>query len=399
MSLFSKKKDKGKLALVFYIGSSSVGGALFYTSKSGIPKIIFSVHELITLEQNVEADRFLSLTLQTLEVVALRIYKAGLGAPEAIFCVLSSLWYVSQTRIIRLKKNTPFLFTAKLADELIQKEITLFEEEHLEKYLRSGEPIRTIELKTIKTVLNGYETSSPLNQKASELEMTIFISMCGEKILGRIADTIKKQFHSSKEVKFSSFTMSSFAVVRDLYAHRENFLLISVDGEITDISIIKKNVLRESVSFPVGLNSMIRGVAFAFPCSLFEAKSYLSLFKDGHAEESVLTKLGPVMDKLKKEWLLKFQESLSSLSNDISVPANIYLAVEEKEMAGFFSSVIKTEQFNQYTLTESKFDITYLGAEVFHGMAAFEEPVIRDPFLILDSVYINRFLINSGKAL
>lgn len=100
------------------------------------------------------------------------------------------------------------------------------------------------------------------------------------------------------------------------------------------------------------------------------------------------------MDQLRKDWLAKFQESLVNLSNDISVPSTIYLAVD-KENADFFKKTIENEQFHQYTLAESKFKVIFLNAEVFHGMAGFDENAVRDPRLIIDSIYINRFLINS----
>ena len=58
----------------------------------------------------------------------------------------------------------------------------------------------------------------------------------------------------------------------------------------------------------------------------------------------------------------------------------------------FFAEIIKTEQFNQYTLTESKFQIIFLNTEALHAVALFENTTIRDTFLIIDAVYINRFL-------
>jgi len=393
MGIFFGNKEKEKLILVFDIGSSSVGGALFWTQKSGVPKMVFSIREPLALEENITADRFLYLTIKSLEVVASRVHGAGIGVPEMIFCVLSSPWHVSQARVIRLEKNAPFIFTPKLAVDLIKKEISIFEEEYLEKYPDIKSSVRSIEFKNIKTVLNGYETSKPLDQKTKELEMTIFVSISPEQVLTNIEKVITKHFHA-KEIRFSSFTMASFAVVRDTFASQDNFLLIDVGGEVTDISMIKNNIFHESISFPLGLNFMIRGVASALKSSLNEARSLISLYKDGHAVESTVKKIGSVIEKLKGDWLLKFQESLSSLSKDISVPATIYL-VAEKEMADFFSEIIKTEQFNQYTLTESKFKIVFLGAEAFHSMVLFKENVNRDSVLIIDSIYINRFLINS----
>ncbi|OGI86483.1 hypothetical protein A3A05_02950 [Candidatus Nomurabacteria bacterium RIFCSPLOWO2_01_FULL_41_12] len=390
MGIFRADKEKDDLVLLFDIGSSSVGGALFWMQKSGVPKIVKAIREPIVLEENIDVGRFLSSTAKSLEIVASRIYMAGLGAPGKIFCVLSAPWYFSQTRVIRLEKNVPFIFTSKLADSLIQKEITLFEEEHLDKYRKAGAPVLPIEFKNIKTVLNGYETPNPLNQKAKELAMTVFISMSGEQILETIKEVIRKHFHFT-EIKFSSFVLSSFAVVRDMYINQGSFLLIDIGGEVTDVSMVKNNTLCESVSFPLGLNFMIRGVASALNITLNEARSLFSLFRDGHAEVSTAKKLDPVIGKLKTEWLRKFQESLANLSSDISVPATIYVAVDRDE-AAFFCQIIETEQFNQYTLTESKFKVVFLDARVFHGLAQFEENVIRDPFLIIDSIYINRFL-------
>ena len=50
----SSSKEKNELALVFDIGSSSVGGALFELEPSGIPKIIYSVREPIILEEEID---------------------------------------------------------------------------------------------------------------------------------------------------------------------------------------------------------------------------------------------------------------------------------------------------------------------------------------------------------
>jgi cell division ATPase FtsA len=394
MSIFSKLKfkleEKDELILVFNIGSSSVDGALFEAQSSGIPKIVFSVQELIKIEEKVDVDNFLLSTIKSLEIVVEKIYKAGLGAPSQIFCVLSSPWCVSQTRVINLKKNTPFVFTEKLADELIQKEIKLFEEEHALKYGNTDNKVRMIELKNIKIMLNGYEAAESLNKKTKELEMNIFISMSGEQILKKIESAIEKYFHF-KQIRFSSFALSFFTIVRDMYFKQENFLLLCIGGEMTDIFMIKKHILRESVSFPLGSNFLTRGVAFDLSCTMSEADSFISLFRDGHAEESMAEKLTLILNKLKKEWLKKFQDSLANLSNDISIPSTIYIVLD-KDLVNFFSETIKTEQFSQYTLTESKFEVVFLSAELLKGTAVFNENALHEPFLIIDSIYINRFL-------
>ncbi|OGI90186.1 hypothetical protein A2911_02150 [Candidatus Nomurabacteria bacterium RIFCSPLOWO2_01_FULL_40_15] len=390
MGIFSKSKNKEELVVVFDVGSSSVGGALFWMQKSGVPKIIFSIREPIILEDKINSDRFLFLTTKSLEIVASKISSKGIGAPKRVFCVLSSPWYASQTRTISLRKNTPFVFSLALANSLITKEINLFEEEHLKKEVDAGNKIIAIELKNMQTILNGYVSPKPLNQKVKELEIMVFISMSGEQVLEKIKEAISPYFNCDK-IKFSSFMVASFTVVRDIFAHHENFLLIDIGGEVTDISLIKKEILRGSVSFPLGPNFMIRGVASELNCTLSEAKSFISLYKDGHATESTEQKLGPIISKLKSEWLTLFQESLVTLSNDISIPSVIFLTVD-RDLADFFSETIKSEQLNQYALTESKFKVIFFGTEELHGAAVMERNVIRDPFLITEAIYINRFL-------
>lgn len=390
MGIFSKVKEEKELALVFDIGSSSIGGAVFEIQKGGIPKIILSIREPIILEEKIDIDRFLFLTLKSLEIVASRICIMGVGKPSKIFCVLSSPWYASQTRVIKLEKNTPFVFSSKLADELIKKEISLFEEEHLTKFSHIDNKVRPIEFKNMKTMLNGYVTSEPFEKKAQKLEMIIFISTSGEKILGKIEETINRHFHSEK-IKFSSFALASFTVARDMFVQQENFLLVDIGGEVTDIAMIKKDIIGDSISYPLGPNFMIREVAKSLKCSLSEAKSLISLYKDGHAVDSTEKKLEPIINKLKIEWLKGFQESLVNLSDDISVPATIFITVDQ-DLADFFSKIIKTEQFNQYTLTESEFRIIFLGAQTLHGITVFKDNINRDPFLIIESIYLNRFI-------
>ncbi len=386
----SASKGKEELALVFDIGSSSVGGALFYREPTKIPKIIFSVRESIPIQKEMDIDAFLLSTVKSLDNVASKICSKGLGAPSRVFCVLSSPWHVSQTRVIHYEKNTVFNFTTELADSLTEKEIKLFESEHLEKYMETGSKIRPIELKNMQTTLNGYPTSNPLGQKASTLSMALFVSMSPEQFLSKIEEAIDRHF-SHLTIKFSSFAMAAFTVTRDLFVNQPNFLLVDIGGELTDISMTKKDILLGSISFPIGINFIIRGVSLGLSISLDEAQSMLSIFKDGHATAAVEEKLKPVLDKLKIEWLKKFQESLVNMSNDISIPSTIFMTTD-KEWADFFSEIIKNEQFNQYTLTESKFQITFLGTEALHGASQFSDEVNRDTCTIMESIYINRYL-------
>src|SRR3989344_3417574 len=389
MGIFSKKK-KEELALVFDVGSSAVSGALFYMGKDGTPKIIMNVSESIILEEKVNVEKFLRNTMETLKTVSSKICLAGKGAPRRVFVVLSSPWFVSQTRVIKYTKKDSFLFTSKLANELIEKEVKIFEEEYGVKYAHTENKVKPIELKNMKTRLNGYDSANPFNQSVKEVEMNIFVSLAQEKVLNGINKAIGRHF-GHENIKFSSFIIASFTVARDVFINQENFLLVNIGGEVTDISMIKKDVLRESISFPMGCNFLIRNIADKLDISLEESKTYLSLYKDGHMEETILKKVEPAITLAKNEWLKNFQEFLSKLTNDISIPSTVFVTVDP-HLSLFFSDTIKNEQFNQYILTESKFRVVFLGAQALHGIVNIKEEETRDPAVIIVSIYINRFL-------
>ena len=140
----------------------------------------------------------------------------------------------------------------------------------------------------------------------------------------------------------------------------------------------------------------MRGIADAMRCTKSEAESYVALLNAGHADPATDKKLSPILVKLKTEWLTKFQESLANLSRDISVPYIIYLSADP-DFIHLFGQVIEAEQFNQYTLTESKFKITFLDTGTLHGIVEFENDTARDPFIMVDASYINHFLVYPEK--
>jgi hypothetical protein len=88
MGIFSKPQKQNELALVLDIGSSSVGGALFWMQSTGIPKIIFAMREPIPLEEEISIDKLITLTVKTLNVVVSKICMMGLGRPSRMYCLL-----------------------------------------------------------------------------------------------------------------------------------------------------------------------------------------------------------------------------------------------------------------------------------------------------------------------
>src|ERR1035437_8456216 len=110
--LFSSKK-KDKIIALFDIGSGSVGGAIVRIpiDGKGVPTILKSVTNEIKFHKRLKAKNFMKDMISALDLTVNALYNKKVGVPDQIVCVLASPWYLSETRVIKMKREKPFIFT------------------------------------------------------------------------------------------------------------------------------------------------------------------------------------------------------------------------------------------------------------------------------------------------
>lgn len=386
MSFLFGNKNKQEIVAVIDIGSGRVGGALVAISGNEKPKILFTTQKTIAADHDLDIGKFAGAMQKSLQYAVADLTGAKLGKVNRIVCFLSSPWYVSQTRDIRYSKNTPFVFNQKLLDELVTKEIKLFEGDHLQKYTGRGEP-RIIESKITQILLHGYKTDDPFGKKVKEIDISAYISISPAPIIDLIERELFRAFHLSK-VHFATFLFSSYAVARDLFPDKEDFILIDVGSELTDIAIVKSDMLTESLSFPRGENFLLRKIAEGLGKSVTESSSLLNMCLDDKLGSPDQEKVSKHLQSAKRDWLSMFQKTLGEMASDLLVPENIFL-ITDKPLASCFIEAINKEEFSQYALSEKKFEITALNEPLLHNFCTFEAKAARDRFLILESIFIS----------
>ncbi len=387
MSFLFGNKNKSELVAILDVGSSRVGGALVLISrnKTTKPKILLSVKNQINEDHNLNTEKFTIAMESALRATLRDIEKAKQGSPTRIICFLSSPWYASQTRTINFVKNAPFILTQKIIDDLVTKEIKLFESDHLQKYAADPEKPRILESKITQIMLHGYKVPDPIGKKITEVELSLFLSMCPGKILASIEKEAFQVFHGAK-VRFTTFVFSSYAVARDIFPDNENFLLIDIGGEITDIGIVKNDVLLESISFPRGSNFLLRKISEGLGKTFEESTSLLNMCMDDKLNDTEKQRVSGPLHTAKQEWLSMFQKSLGSMASDLLVPEHIYL-ITDKALASCFIETINKEEFSQYALAEKKFEITTFNEAMLHNFCTFEPDAERDRFIILETIF------------
>ncbi len=396
MPLFRSKPKSGQhFIIVFDIGSASIGGAFVSVDPTRPPEIIFTIRRDIPFQEKLNFQRFLDAMIKTLEEIFVAMQKAGGGVVvDQAFCVLASPWYASQTRLVRYDQPTPFVVTPSGLDKLIQKEIETFRSSKLFAHSKVGNVAPEImEANNIQMKLNGYEVRDPKGKKTSELEVALYISMIPANIHQSINESIRKFWHLPS-VRFSSFSLTAYDTIRDMFTEESCFLFMDISGEVTDISLVKDRVLLESISFPAGKNMLVRAVAKAMGSTIEVARSEMDLHLDGKATKEHSKQIADILDKETKEWKLFFEDALAQFAIEFPIPRSIFFTADDN-VSAWFEGAIKQANFARFAQEDSQFTVRSLGNQFLSKFVQVLEPDEADPFLSIETIFANK--LNSLK--
>ena len=386
MGLFSVLK-KEKIVAIFDIGSGSVGGAIVRVPLTGnsIPTIIKSVRTELKPYRNFNS--YMKDMVSILGTTVNSLYNKKMGAPDEIVCVLASPWYLSETRAIKMSKEKSFVFTKNLPSELIKKEILNLGELHKEKYSKLGSSLEMIEHYTMSVSLNGYPTLEPLGKKCKSFEMDMIISLSPKECLDKIRETLSKTFHHI-DVSFSSFTLDTYLAVRDKYIAHDSYLLIDISGEITDVGIVIKGVLKSVISFPFGKKTFFNLICTKLDIEQRDAEEFFKLYNDNTLSDEFKNKIIPILKTIEDSWSESFMEGISTLPHTLMIPNTVFLTADN-DIKKWFAEVLCKGEFFKTMTSQHPCIVTTLDGPEFLNMCDNKNGVC-DPFLMIEAIAMMR---------
>ncbi|MFA6514972.1 MAG: hypothetical protein WCT42_01760 [Candidatus Paceibacterota bacterium] len=385
--LFTQKKES--FIAIFDIGSGSVGGAIVRVPMDNkeIPVILKSVRTDVKFHKDFDFNFFTKDMISALRETVTSLYDKKIGAPDEIVCVLASPWYLSETRSIILNKEKPFTFTKHLASELIEKEITNLTQLYKTKYgTLEGAP-EIIEKNTMSVSLNGYAIEDPVGKKCQSLEMDMVISLAPKLCLDKIKETLSKTFHHTK-VSFSTFTLSTYLAIRDKYLTQDSYLLLDISGEITDVGIVTKGILKSVLSFPFGKKTFFDYMCTKLEIELRDAKELFKLYSENNLSDAFKKKIEPLLKSIENSWGEAFKQCISTLPRTLILPNTIFLTTDN-DMKGWFVNVLQSEDYIKPTVSVHKSIIVTLDGPEFLNMCDVKNGEC-DPFLMVEAISIMR---------
>lgn len=345
MSLFSFfKKNKESYSLVFNIGSGSVSGGVVRFTEAPGENVTFYAKENILFQEEISTPKHLELMKSALTTLAHKIQKGGPKKIDRVFYIFSSPWSISQTKVIKVKESKPFKVTESYLNHIVEEQEKNFQTE----IAKSG---KIIERKIIQAKINGYSVNDFYNKTTKELEVSVFFTVVPENILKTVEEAVSKTFIVG-EVWCHSLALATQSVIKNLFPQKEDFISLEVSEEITDISIVKNNVMISSASIPLGRNDFMRALSKELKVTEEIADSQIKMHGSNSNDELGNMKLSVAMDKAGLDWLTKISGIFNGFKEKIYVPDSIFM-IADPDMATFLRNKIEKQDF-KITLLDNK---------------------------------------------
>ncbi len=389
--LFSGGK-KSHHVLVVDVGSGSIGAALVRLDHGVEPFIVATSRETIPFQEKLNVQRFVTLMQESLDKATDGVMKEHAEIiPTEVFFALASPWNTSQTRLVHLDQPDDFLITEKGFRQIIDKESALFTTTPFDP---SGpkELLKNIliESRAMQVKLNGYEVAAPIGRKAQELDIALYLSVMPERIRDSFVQTTTRRWpHITPH--FHSFMFAAFNAVRDTFAESASFIIVDVAGEVTDVALVRDNVLLESLSFPLGYHAITRMTMRELGLQNAAAISEVQLYLEGKSDAGRTKEMEEIFAKAIREWKLLFIGALTQLSEQYPIPHVIYHFVDEDYVV-HYGDALRESADRVFGEDQGEFDVHSLDEEFLLRFMKLEEGQRADIFLCVIIMILEKLL-------
>lgn len=362
MGIFSSIKTVDrpvKIVIYLDVGHGNARSAVI-EMHNGIPHVLYTVSGEHKIPNEALAgglnQRALISLREVLDETAKTIKQSSNDkfryAAEEIYCILAAPYYLSHTGIITKKWERPFNVTEQTIKLLIQSGTRNAPLAHDDAVL--GTKSKVLHERVIDMSINGYRTTTPIGKSAENLQISVFRTEVDEELNTGILKTIKE--HTSAPAFIEPFSLAAFVTLRNRIHQKDSFLFVTIGNEVSEVTLVKKSVLLETVSFPFGKYSLSRAVASKLNISVEEAQSRISLFHDKKLHPEELRTLSEIVEGAQAEWFSYLEKSLVGMAEETSLPPDIFIIVDT-ELKDIFGSIETNKSFASQTLVPNGFTV------------------------------------------
>lgn len=351
------------------IGSASIGVCILEKGKLQ-PVVGKTVRTPISRGTEEAKAAIVDLTVQAVAKSLESFHKTA--SPQFVRVVLASPWYDAKIRTITTKSERPVRVTTETVVRTVKQ--------YFAQKNESTQQGRTLlESVVSQAYVNGYPTAIKEALVGTSLRVNHYSSEADTQFVNQVTAAVKKTFPNAK-VSFHSFAFVAFAALRAL-RDEENFVLLDVGGEITDVGVAHHDGFRFIGTFPIGTLSIIRAVAQGG--SVGDVASRLTLYAKNELSNDENAAVGGKFSAASEEWKKNFKSLLETAAGEVAVPQTTFLFGDPEQLQWLESFI---------SATHGAFSIRAIPVppDFFQPFVVIEEEAFYDSFLCVESLYFHR---------
>lgn len=344
MGLFGFGMKHKATHILIDVGSASVGGAYVHFKSGELPTIIYNARINLDAREGESLEAGVLRTLQELTALLVRegapaVHRElGNAHAEKIVVSIAAPWQETRVRSETIQAVRPFAFTKKLLNETVAKSAHIPEDR-----IDSGESV-------IATILNGYEIPNPFGKVVKRVELVILSSTLLKSVTEQVEKTLSAAFHTH-EISFTGFAPVSYRVFRDLYPHENDYLILDIRGERSDLAFIQRGLLRDVGSIPHGTRGLLaigRTASDLVPPNALPQDPGLGA---SYLNPNRNAAFGTRVQAAEEEWIKGLSDLLKDFATRHALPRTLFLLADD-DVRGFLVRTLDTQALHTLWLSD-----------------------------------------------
>lgn len=357
-----------------------MGGAYAHFTPDASPTIYYTARVPIERREGETPEDSMLRSLEVLGHILINHgapvlrHEAGSGHIDSVVVSIAAPWQETRVRVESVQDVNPFLVDMPLVDRVVKKGAS-----EQDARIRTGDSV-------IATILNGYEVGNPLGKKARRADFVILSSSIDKKIAAKVEKLLRRTYHAH-QIDFTAFAPLAYSVIRDLYPHERDYLILEVAGEATDMAFVKRGLLADIANIPQGTNTLVNAVSDLGHEELIEQGDADRGLIDLRRNESFASRAAEVKEK----WLSSMTAALKEFASRHPLPRTVFL-LADTETRGFLASLLDNPSIHSLWLSDEPLAVIPLSPLHLSEHVKTRGQAAGDVFLAMMALYYDKRL-------
>ncbi len=353
MFLFGSKKPTSQNHLVISVEGSHIRAC--FVLHSGEQKPYITGQQIQTFQTGKDSIQNLTRTLNSTIEALMQKYPTKV---DSVMCVLSSPWYLPYMDTYIRDEEAPFVFRERDVKKILKNTVQDFQNQH-----KDQGNFELLEKNILHIGINGYEVHDFRKEHTRRVEVSTYVSLVRKELLKSLEDTINR--HVKKDISFHTSMLIQSVVSRDTFQYLDNFVLVSIEGAYSEVSIINHGSLVHGDVISSGESLVFqKATENNFHPNLI--LSELTILNKGTLSNEVSSGLHQTVSNVQEEWRRHFVKSLIDVTRNIPLPEHCIVIAKETTFF-WIKNALEDSRNKHLSVSDKNLHAILMNAEALHS--------------------------------